>query len=146
MIWMSIESFHGLAEKIDDPSLPVIWVSNTGRCGSTMLCQVFESAPGTIDMSEPDVISNISLQTNDGQGESERENVFRSAVRVLCKPQPGTERIVVKTRSVSTALMMDITKLLPYVQQIFMYRNCFLVVFYGDVCFNAIYYNFTHVH
>ena len=125
VIRMSIESFHGLAEKIGDPSLPVIWVSNTGRCGSTMLCQVFESAPGTIVMSEPDVISNISLQTNDGLGESERENVLRSAIRVLCKPKPGTERFVVKTRSVSTALMMDITKLFPYIKQIFMYRNCF---------------------
>ena len=125
LIRMSIESFHGLAEKVGDPSLPVIWVSNTGRCGSTMLCQVFESAPGTIVMSEPDVISNISLQTNDGLGESERENLLRSAIRVLCKPKPGTERFVVKTRSVSTALMMDITKWFPKVKQIFMYRNCF---------------------
>ena len=125
VIRMSIESFQGLAEKIGDPSLPVIWVSNTGRCGSTMLCQVFESAPGTIVMSEPDVISNISLQTNDGLGVLELVNVLRSAIRVLCKPKPGAERFVVKTRSASTALMMDITKLFPYVKQIFMYRNCF---------------------
>ena len=124
VIKMSIQSFHVLAEKIGDPSLPVIWVSNTGRCGSTMLCQVFESAPGTIVMSEPDVMSNISILTNHGLAEVERENILRSAIRILCKASPGTERFVVKTRSVSTALMMDISYLFPSVKQIFMYRNC----------------------
>ena len=46
VIKMTIRDFVSLAENIGDPTVPVIWMSNTGRCGGTMLCQVFESVPG----------------------------------------------------------------------------------------------------
>ena len=137
VIKMPLETFHTLADKIGDPSLPVILVSSTGRCGSTMLCQVFESVPGTLVMSEPDAISNISLQTN-AELESQRE--LTSTIRVLCKPHPGIERYVIKTRSTSTALMMDITKLFPTFRQIFMYRNCLETVLSFMAMFTSVPY------
>ena len=54
VIKMSITDFVSLAERIGDPKIPVIWIPNTGRCGGTMLCQVFETVPGTLAMHEPD--------------------------------------------------------------------------------------------
>ena len=54
VIKISIRDFVRLAEKIGDPKVPVIWVSNTGRCGGKMLCQMFESVPGTLTIHEPD--------------------------------------------------------------------------------------------
>ena len=45
VIKMSITEFIALAERIGEPHIPVICVSNTGRCGGTMLCQMFESVP-----------------------------------------------------------------------------------------------------
>ena len=53
VIKMSITEFVDLAERIGDPAVPVIWVSNTGRCGGTMLCQMFETVPGTLLIHEP---------------------------------------------------------------------------------------------
>ena len=50
VIKLSISDFVSLAERIGDPTVSVIWMSNTGRCGGIMLCQVFESAPGTLDL------------------------------------------------------------------------------------------------
>ena len=44
---MLVTDFVSFAERIEDPSVPVIWITNTGRCGGTMLCKVFESVPGT---------------------------------------------------------------------------------------------------
>ena len=47
VIKVPIKSFHRLAGKIGDPEVPVTWLTNTARCGSTILCQVLEKVPGT---------------------------------------------------------------------------------------------------
>ena len=44
---------------VGDPQVPVIWLSNTGRSRGTMLCQVFESVPGTLAIMEPDPSTNV---------------------------------------------------------------------------------------
>ena len=54
VIKMPIDCFHALADRVGWPSLPVIFVSQTGRCGSTIMCQVLENVPGTLLIAEPD--------------------------------------------------------------------------------------------
>ena len=107
VIKMSIER---LAEQVGNPSVPVTWMSNTGRCGSIMMSQVFESVEGTLVMAEPDAVQNAFylLQDNDVSVEDVRR-ILSSTVRLLCKPHPGTERIFIKLRSSCTALMPDIS-------------------------------------
>ena len=61
VIKVPISYLHALADKIGDPSVPVVWVSTTGRCGSTVLCQTFEKVPGTLYIAEPDAPSNIDI-------------------------------------------------------------------------------------
>ena len=125
VIKMPIGAFHALAEKIGQPSVPAIWLSQTGRCGSTLLCQVFEKVPGTLIISEPDAPAHIdNMQQMKTISESERNQLVVSTVRVLCKPYPGTERLCIKTRGVCISMMKDISKLFPDIKQIFMYRNC----------------------
>ena len=125
IIKMAVHTFHALADKIGDPLVPVIWLSNIGRCGSTMLCQVFEKVPGTCVMSEPDVTLNIcEMETKNEVSEKQYEEMLLSSIRILCKPYPNTERFVVKTRSTCASLLMLLSKLYPkQVKQIFMYRN-----------------------
>ena len=48
VIKMPISDFVSLADKIGDTTVPVICISNTGRCGGTMLTQMFECVPGTL--------------------------------------------------------------------------------------------------
>ena len=125
VIKMPLQSFQQLAENIGDSKVPVIWLSNTGRCGSTILCQVFESVPGTLVLAENDTPQNIVLlQKSNKLTESEYQNLLKSTVRVLCKPHPGTERIFIKTRAFAVCLMADLSKLFPNMKQMFMYRNC----------------------
>ena len=125
VIKMSIHTFYTLADSICDPTVPVIWLSNIGRCGSTMLCQVFEKVPGNLVLSEPDAPLKVcDMQSLDKVSVKEYNNIIRSMVRVLCKPYPKAERIIIKTRSACASLMIPLSKLFPrHVQQIFMYRD-----------------------
>ena len=120
VIKMPISCFHALAKKIGQPSLPVIWLSQTGRCGSTLLCQMLEKVPGTLVMAEPDAPTHINImQHTKAVSESELDHIFKSTVRILCKPHPGTERICIKTRGACIGMMNVISKLFPDFKQIF---------------------------
>ena len=124
VIKLSIKDFVTLAEKIEDPSIPVIWLSTTGRCGGTMLCQVFESVPGTLAITEPYSPLNLcNLLENQKQHVSEYKNLLKSIVRVLCKPHPCVQMVTIKSHSKCTMMMTDISKVCPYIKQIFVYRN-----------------------
>ena len=96
IIKMSVHTFHILADSIGDPKVSVISLSNTGRCGSTMLCQVFEKVPGTLVLSEPDAPLKVrDMQTLRKVSDEEYNDIARSTVRVLCKPYPATDRIII---------------------------------------------------
>ena len=94
---MFIHTFHTLANTIGDPVVLVIWLSNIGRCGSTVLCHVFEKVPGTLVLSEPDAPMNLcQMQSLTHVLDKEYNNIMRSTVRVLCKPYPKADRSLSK--------------------------------------------------
>ena len=122
---MPTYSFHSLAQKIVTPDIPVVWVSQTGRCGSTLLCQILESIPGTLLISEPDAPSNIELmQQIKTISEEERDLFLVSTIKLFCKPCPGTKMICIKTKNHCVSLMKHLSRLFPTMKQIFIYRNC----------------------
>ena len=124
VITMSITEFVGLAERIGDPAVPVIWMSNTGRCGGTMLGQVLESVPGTLFMNEPHSLQNMChLQERGTLNDSQYDDVLKSIIRVLSKPRHGIKSICIKPHPICTVMMKDITRLLPKIKQLFIYRN-----------------------
>ena len=124
VIKMTIKEFVSLAEEIGDPTVPVLWMSNTGRCGKTMLCQVFESAPGTLAIHEPDSITNVHfLNKNKTFQVSEFKIMLKAAIREMCKPRPGVARICIKPRPHCSPMMADISKLGLDIKQVFIYRN-----------------------
>ena len=124
VIKMPITEFVELADRIGDPAVPVIWVSNTGRCGGTMLCQVFEYVPGTLLIHEPHPPLNLShLQEKSTFNVSQYDAILKSVIRVLCKPRQGIKSICIKPDILCTFMMKDITRLLPKIKQLFIYRN-----------------------
>ena len=124
VIKMSITDFVSLAEMIGDPTVPVIWISNTGRCGGTMLCEVLESVPETLLIHESDPPLHLwRLQDKGKFNATQYDAILRSIIRILGKPHHGTQRICIKPRPQCTVMMKDITRLLPNIRQIFMYRN-----------------------
>ena len=125
VIAMSIKEFFTLSNQIGDPKVPVTWVSNTGRCGGTMLCQMFESVPGTLVINEPNPPHNlVHLRRSGIISDDLYESLLKSIIRVLCKPHPGTERICIKPRPVCTSMILDVSRLCPDIRQIFVYRDC----------------------
>ena len=124
VIKMSIKDFVSLAEKIGDPRASVIWMSNTGRCGGTMLCQILETVPETQVIHEPDPPSNaFHLHANNRINVSDYEAILKSMIRIMCRQHPGKTRIIIKPRPLCTFMMTDICKLCPDVRFAFIYRN-----------------------
>ena len=124
VITMPIRSFHKLANDIGSSTAPVIWLSNTGRCGSTIIGQLFESVQGTILMSENDSLTNLAYMKEKGKvSGKEYEEIFSSIVRVLCKPRANINRVCIKCRSCGMVHMKFISKLFPHIKQMFLYRN-----------------------
>ena len=126
IIKMSIKDFVSLAEKIGDPTVPVSWISNTGRCGGTLLCQMFESVPGTLVIHEPDTPLPLwHLQAKGALNDSQYEVMLKSSIRFLtCTNEfHDIKRIFIKPRPQCPVLINDITRLLPSIRHLFMYRN-----------------------
>ena len=124
VIKMSITDFVALAEQIGDPAVPVMWISNTGRCGGTMLCQIFESVPGTLLIHEPHAALNLCHLRESGSFIGlQYDNVLKSTIRVFCKPRHGIKYVCIKPEPICAFMMNDITRLMPNVRQLFMYRN-----------------------
>ena len=125
VITMPIQSFHRLAEEIGDPSCQVILLSNTGRCGSTIVGQIIESVQGTLLMSEPDALTNLALMIEAGELSKVDHNKWLSSViRITCKPHDSnTKRICIKPRFNAMVHMEPLFRLFPEIKQMFLYRN-----------------------
>ncbi|KAL8604406.1 hypothetical protein ACOMHN_042236 [Nucella lapillus] len=72
------------SELAEECTVPVTWVSNVGRCGSTLLCQIMEGVPGTLCISEPEVTFNIQLMSHSHLiTPDQRRSMLRSAIIIL---------------------------------------------------------------
>ena len=80
LIRMPIESFLRLAEEIGDPKGKLVILSNTGRCGSTLLTQLFEELPSTVAISEPEVLMAF---THESKFDSETPKRKQEILQVL---------------------------------------------------------------
>ena len=125
VIKMSVGDFVRLTEKLGDPTVPVVWISNTGRCGGTMLSQLFETIPGTLVIHEPDPPTNLYHLFEDKElAFSEYKIRLQSTLRIMCKPRRGITRICIKPRPICGTMMLDISQQCLYIRQLFVYRNC----------------------
>ena len=114
VIKMPTASFHYLSEKLGDPSIPVMWQSNTGRFGSNVFCQAFGIIPNTLVMSEPDVLWSIFCLKQCGEIADETyRKILRSTVRILCKHRQGVDRIFIRPRIPCLTLMVDLAEAFP---------------------------------
>ena len=124
VITMPMSAFNRLATETGDPSCQVILLSNTGRCGSTIVGQMFESVPRTLLLSESDALTNLAFIRTEGElSNDEYEEALASVIRITCKAHPNTTRMCIKPRSQALIHMDTISRLFPEVKQLFLYRN-----------------------
>ena len=122
---MPIHVFHKLADKVGDPTGTLVFISNTGRCGSTLLTQVFEETKRSVAFSEPDCMNSLSVVKGKVPDE-EYNRIVRNSVRVLCKPCKFVPHCLCYVIKLTSPTMLYI----PYLMEkfadsktVFMYRN-----------------------
>jgi len=124
VVKVPIAAFHKLAEEIGDPSGEIVFVTNTTRCGSTLLSQVFEESGACIGFSEPDALNAIATYRGK-MSQRELDTLIRNCIRIQCKPlrnRPISAYILKPTGPTIDAVPMFM-RLYPNSKQIFMYRE-----------------------
>ena len=123
VITMPMTSFHKLARQVGDPKGTLIFVSNTNRCGSTLLCQMFEECDRVLVFSNPSALNSIYKGVA-ASSQTELREVVRSTVRLLCKPiRRAIQVYVVKPTAQTVVAVPDFARVFPKSKQLFMYRE-----------------------
>ncbi|CAH1785753.1 unnamed protein product [Owenia fusiformis] len=123
LIKMPFDSFTKLADEIGDPKMKVILISSTGRCGSTILSQVFEATPGLITIAEPDSMTKLTVMRLD-MDKSVWSQMAKNVIRLQCKPRSDdVTSYCIKTRSVCTRDVDYIAEAFPDIYQLYLYRD-----------------------
>ncbi|KAK3741520.1 hypothetical protein RRG08_018137 [Elysia crispata] len=132
-----LRHFYRLSATLGDPATNVAWITNSGRCGSTLLIQMLETIPGMRCLSEPDVTTNVALLSRSGQiSAAETESLTRAVVRYLCRAAPGVTHVAVKVRYTCVTEVRLVQKLFPAFRHVYIYRDL------GNVMTS--FYNFIH--
>ena len=126
---MPIHVFQKLAEEVGDPKGQLLFVSNVARCGSTLLCQIFEESKQSIAFSEPDSINALTQfrgQMVNGVPSKEYDTIVRNIVRMLCKPvkrMPDCALWVIKMTQPTMTHVPYLAEAFPGCKNLFIYRD-----------------------
>ena len=124
LIKVPISAFHKMAEEIGDPTGELVFVTNTSRCGSTLLSQIFEETGECIGFSEPDSFNAIATYKNQ-MPQGELDKLIRNCIRMQCKPfrNRRISAYIIKPTAPSIEAVPMYLRLYPDSKQIFMYRE-----------------------
>ena len=124
VIKIPIAAFHKMAEEIGDPEGKVIFVTNTARCGSTLINQMFEETECCIGFSEPDAFNAIATY-KDKVPQEQLDQIITSCVRMQCKPfrKRKIEAYIIKPTAPTIDAVPMFERLYPDGKQLFMYRG-----------------------
>lgn len=118
LISLPITFVPRLAQLLAPQDLPkkVILVTNTGRCGSTLLAKMLESIPGTVTLSEPDFLANFAI--NQTLNRDYLGPLLRLQIKGL-----GGKNVAIKPRSLAARVTGDLARQCPDVKHVFMWRD-----------------------
>ena len=126
LIVMPMTAFHKLCATLPEPKGRLILMGNTGRCGSTLMCQLFESTRKVITYSEPSPFINIGvLHRKKGDCEELRQ-LIRNVVRMYCRPLkslPDPAGYLIKPSGPALVCMEPVQAMYPDVRLFYLYRD-----------------------
>ena len=113
-----------MAEEISDPTGELVFVSNTTRCGSTLLTQIFEETGECVGFSEPDAFNAIATYKNK-MPQDELYKLIRNSIRMQCKPlcNRHISAYIIKLTGPSIEAVPMYLHLYPNSKQLLMYRE-----------------------
>ena len=116
-----------LGDLVGEPKTPVVVIWNHGRCGSTLLAQVFETVPNVVTLAEPDVLTNVLwLKWQNKISTKQLEEIVPALMKLLCRTMTDREVSLycIKTRGSCVAIVDIVAQRLPSVKHLYLYRNC----------------------
>lgn len=124
IIVMPIEAFHQLAEQLGDPKGKIVFLTNTSRCGSTLVSQIYEETGRCLSLSEPDALNAIALY-QDKMPQADLDKLIRNSVRIQCKPIRDREidAYILKPTAPTINAVPMFVRIFPESKQLFMYRE-----------------------
>jgi Sulfotransferase domain len=124
LIVVPLNAFQRMSEKLGDRNVKLIMLFNCGRCGGTLLTQVFENA-GLVAVSEPDALNKLAVRFRTHGDSEELRILTRNVVKWLCRPYKDIEpnAYVLKVSSVSTFAMRFFSDVFPRSSFLYMYRD-----------------------
>ncbi len=120
VITLPLKDFVKLSDKL--PESKVLLLSNTSRCGSTLLTKMLQRLDGVIAMSEPDFLTQISHFENGKLLSQPVKDVLRAGFKLQCK-EPGKKLWVIKPQSFIAGLIPAIAEACPHVHHVFIMRH-----------------------
>ena len=124
IVRVPMESFLRLADQLPDQNGTMVFLSSTGRCGSTLFSQMFEQTNHCLSISEPFFLSHIMAQRKI-LPDKDFKRLLSASIRILCKPvdKADIQAYIIKTQAFLTNMMPLFAELFPKSKQLFMYRD-----------------------
>lgn len=131
LIIMPLWALNQLADELPTPGgdgKEVIVLANTARCGSTLLCQMFNNLPNTRSMSEPWALCKAHTYYVRGKISNEDgnyERLIKSILTLQCKDEKSRDvkRIFLKPPVWCTSQFPLMKKVCPGIKPVFITRH-----------------------
>jgi hypothetical protein len=123
LIVVPYATFHELAARIPADDSRLICIHNIGRCGSTLLSQVFNEVDSVVSLSEPDVFANFVALRSTPRPELIR--LLHSSLCYVFRPAVtgSAATYALKFRNQCVDLIDLFFDAFPQARHLFMYRD-----------------------
>ena len=125
LILVPLNHFHRMAEELGDPKGQLIFLFNTGRCGSTLLTQMMQTTGKCISISEPDSTSALALWYKSKGDSPQLRQLSQDVIRWTCRPYKNITPLayMLKIMPMYIYVLPIFREVYPYSKCLFMYRN-----------------------
>jgi hypothetical protein len=123
VLTIPFETMLQLAQSVSGEDKRLILIYSVGRCGSTLASQIFAQIPGVINISEPDVLSQLVVARNSRAcSEDDLVALLKATVCLLCKTAAETAWVI-KGQSFVIELGDWLHEIYPQTKNLFLYRH-----------------------
>jgi len=125
LILVPLNHFHRMAEELGDPKAELIFLANTGRCGSTLLSQMMQTTGKCISISEPDSLNFLALCYKSKGDSQQLRKLTQDIIRWTCRPYKNITPLAYFLKIMPTYcyVLPILRKVYPCSKYLFMYRN-----------------------
>lgn len=126
LIQMPLEVFCQVAGGLPIPSVPVVLLSNTAKCGCSVLMDSVHATGQIQTLWEPDALTNLVHAPVSEMDSRLRNRVLEATLRYLCRQRlnsPHVKGHFIKIRSHVSKLLPAIHQAAPWVRHLFAYSK-----------------------